>query len=391
MKNRKIILYLLLLVAIAVSGRVVWRRVSPVPAVADPAFNSVDTGEGEVLPDYEVVAENLTIPWDVVFLPEGDLVVSERSGQLVIKGADGAIKQLPQPALHQGEGGLLGLVLHPEFEDNRFIYLYLTIGQAGRSVNRVVRYRLVDYELVDEKIIIDNLPGSRFHNGGRLVFGPPEACLDGIGCYLYIATGDASEPALAQDTSSLAGKILRLDDDGVVPADNPFGNSVYSYGHRNPQGLAFDQQGRLWSTEHGRSGLKSGLDEINLIRVGANYGWPDSEGDTVLPGTVAPMLHSGDVTWAPGSLAYLPGVGDEGSLFFGGLRGETLYQAVIEDGLVSELREHLVGEFGRLRTVLLGPDGFLYLTTSNRDGRGRVRGGDDKIIRLNPDQWLETE
>jgi len=389
MKIRTTILFLLLLVAIIISGWIIRQKIVPVPPIGDPVFEQTKITKSEFPSLYEIVAENLNIPWDVVFLPEGDLVFSERSGRLVIKGANGKIRQFEQPALHSGEGGLLGLALHPKFADNRLIYLYLTTSQAGQSINRVVRYRLANYELTEEKIIIDNLPGSQFHNGGRIIFGPPNACADMLGCHLYIAVGDASDPELAQDTKSLAGKILRLNDDGTVPEDNPFGNPIYSYGHRNPQGLAFDGEGKLWSTEHGRSGLKSGLDEVNLIQVGANYGWPDSQGDVVKPGTVAPMLHSGDITWAPGSATYLPGQNNTGNLFFAGLRGETLYQAVIKNGSVSELKEHLTGKFGRLRTVLVGPDGFLYLTTSNRDGRGKVRDGDDKIIRINPDQWLK--
>lgn len=184
----------------------------------------------------------------------------------------------------------------------------------------------------------------------------------------------------SQDPDTLEGTLLRLRADGSVPEDNPFGTAVYSYGHRNAQGITWDGEGRLWSTEHGRSGLFSGLDELNLVEPGGNYGWPDSEGDTVLQDTVPPALHStARITWAPASALYF-----EGSVFFGGLRGETLYEAVLDGEEVVELREHFKGDFGRIRAVVLGPDDFLYITTSNRDGRGNPADGDDTIIRINP-------
>lgn len=331
------------------------------------------------VPERTVVAENLTIPWDVLFLPSGDLLITERSGTLVKLGNETSeVTEIPISGVrHAGEGGLLGAVLHPDFETNRYLYLYLTSTLDDDSVNTVLRYRYENDELSDETVIVENIPGALFHNGGRMAFGP-----DG---YLYIATGDARDPQSSQDLDSLAGKLLRVTDDGGIPSDNPFGTMVYSYGHRNAQGLTWDDEGRLWSTEHGRSGAFSGLDELNLIEKGGNYGWPDSEGETVLPGTIGPALHSGaDVTWAPGGAIYY-----DGSVFIPGLRGATLYEAVLDGADVVELREHFEGEFGRLRTILTGPDGTLYLTTSNRDGRGNVREGDDKVIRLNPLQFRE--
>ena len=200
---------------------------------------------------------------------------------------------------------------------------------------------------------------------------------------LYITTGDAGKSSLAQDKNSLAGKILRVRDDGSIPDENPFGNEVYSYGHRNPQGLTWDDDGNLWSTEHGRSGALSGLDELNLIRPGENYGWPTIQGDEKRFDMNTPIINSGpDVTWAPASALYW-----DGSIFFGGLRGETLYEAQLQNGIIVGLKSHFKKEFGRIRTVALGPDGMFYITTSNRDGRGTVRDGDDKIIRLNPAQF----
>ena len=319
--------------------------------------------------DIEVVTENLQVPWEIAFLPDGDILITERVGTLRRIGEKEQVFEIEGVA-PVGEGGLLGMALHPNFEQNRWIYLYFTALGGGDKlfINRVLRYRLEDDGLSEKTVIIDNIPGASNHNGGRIAFGP-----DG---HLYIATGDAQMQSQASDTNSLNGKILRLRDDGSIPDDNPFGNAVYSYGHRNPQGLAWDEQGRLWATEHG----PTAKDEINLIKKGANYGWPDSQGDKVLPGTEAPALHAGNFeTWAPSGVAYY-----QDSLFFGGLRGQTLYEAVLQGDKIIELKKHFQGEFGRIRAVVLGPDGFLYISTSNRDGRGRPQADDDRVIRINP-------
>jgi glucose/arabinose dehydrogenase len=321
--------------------------------------------------DIQTIAKNLTVPWGLAFLPGGDVLVTERSGTLrrIDNGQTHNIKGVQ----HVGEGGLLGLALHPDFKQNRQLYLYLTTKTGEGLTNRVERYSYLGGRLSDRTVILPGIPGAAYHDGGRIAFGP-----DG---HLYITTGDAGNEQAAQDTGSLAGKILRVTKDGDVPKDNPFGNEVYSYGHRNPQGLAWDGEGRLWSSEHGRSGLRSGFDEINLIEKGANYGWPVIEGDEVRGGMRPPVVHSGaDETWAPASLAYRGG-----SLFFGGLRGETLYEAVIRGDGQLDLRGHFRDEYGRIRTVAFGPEGKLYLTTSNTDGRGNQQTNDDKIIRINPE------
>ena len=221
-------------------------------------------------------------------------------------------------------------------------------------------------DFTDRTVIIDDIPGDWSHNGGRIAFGP-----DGN---LYITTGDAWSADNAQDISSSGGKVLRLRDDGSVPDDNPFpGTPVYSYGHRNPQGITWDTDGNLWATEHGNTGL----DEINLIVAGGNYGYPNSRGDTVLPGTIGPKLSSGEDTWAPSGITF-----SNGSLYFGGLYGQALYEAVLSGTSVVELKKHYHGEFGRIRAVVTGPDGALYFTTSNRDNRPSVQSGDDKIVRV---------
>ena len=329
------------------------------------------TEEKGKVKDLEVIAENLTIPWEIAFLPDGNILVTERPGTLKRIGKEGRVYVI-EGVEHEGEGGLLGMALHPQFSDNRWIYLYFTTTIGSGLKNRVERYRLEDDRLLEKKVIIDNIPGATYHDGGRIAFGP-----DG---YLYITTGDAGNAELAQNINSLAGKILRLKDDGSIPADNLFGNAIYSYGHRNPQGLAWDNRGRLWATEHGRSGILSGLDELNLIKKGKNYGWPVIQGDETQSGMESPVMQSGpDETWAPAGAVFW-----NESVFFGGLRGESLYEVKILDNNRVALKAHFRKEYGRIRAVVLGPDGYLYITTSNTDGRGEPRSDDDKIIKINP-------
>jgi len=366
-----VIVIVLLLTSVFIGQRIFINVIPAEGPATTPADIKIE--EKVEMPTISTIAENLTIPWDIVFLPNGNLLIPERSGDLIeINPESGEVYRTDvQTVVHKGEGGLLGIVAHPDFARNNYLYIYTTSSLDGSSVNNVDRFNYKNGELTGRKKIVENIPGSLFHNGGRIAFGP-----DGL---LYIATGDARNPDSAQDKDILSGKILRLGDDGSIPTDNPFGNEVYSYGHRNPQGLTWDELGRLWSTEHGRTtATKTGLDEVNLIKRGGNYGWPDSEGDTVLAGTIAPVAHSGpDVTWAPASAAYL-----DGSIFFGGLRGETLYEAVISNESIVEIKEHFAGIYRRIRVVIVGPGGALYITTSNRDGRGDVAEGDDRVIRL---------
>jgi glucose/arabinose dehydrogenase len=297
--------------------------------------------------------------------------VTERGGQLTKISSDGTKQSyVVSGTAEVGEGGLLGMALAPDFETSRFVYLYQTVRHPnGRVANRVVR-AVFQGGLGEPQVVIDEIPGAKYHDGGRIAFGP-----DGM---LYITTGDASESSQAQDTASLAGKILRLNPDGSVPSDNPFGNAVWSYGHRNPQGLAWDDQGRLWATEHGRSGISTGYDELNLIVKGGNYGWPDLQGDAKREGMIPPVAHSGPkVTWAPAGIAFY-----DGALYFAGLRGAALYRAVPdESGKVDGVTPFLQKEYGRLRAVhTIG--NYLYVTTSNRDGRGSARDWDDQLLRF---------
>ncbi len=319
-----------------------------------------------------VFATDLNTPWEIVFLPTGEMLVTERAGRLLKIGPDTKVITVIEGVRHQGEGGLLGMALHPNFKNNNFIYLYYTTTVNNQITNTLERHVLKNDTLTDKKVLLGNIKGSNNHDGGRIAFGP-----DG---YLYIATGDAEDPSLSQDKTSLNGKILRIDGDGNIPTDNPFGNEVYSLGHRNPQGLAWDDHSNLWVNEHGPSGLQTGNDEINLITKGGNYGWPTIKGTQTAPGLLTPVLESGkEDTWAPAGMAFY---GD--SLYFSGLRGSALYKAKIKGNNQLELTTHFKQQFGRVRAVVLGPDNFLYITTSNTDGRGKPKADDDKIIKIDP-------
>lgn len=326
--------------------------------------------------DFKVIATGLKVPWGMRFLPDGSLLVTERQGTLKRIAPDGAVRQVSGLAgtRQVGEGGLLGLAIHPHFDQNHWIYVYQTTDTPAGLRNRVLRYRFENDALTEPTTIVQNIPASAEHDGGALAFGP-----DGR---LYIGTGDAGQDSSAQDLGALAGKILRLNDDASIPSTNPFGTPVWSYGHRNVEGLAFDGKGRLWATEHGRSGLQTGLDELNLVEAGADYGWPTIEGDETSPGLRPAAIHSGPTEpWAPAGIASF-----DQSVLFGGLRGEALYQAKVDTTPIQVL-SHFEGDFGRIRAVAVGPDRMLYLATSNTDGRGLPRPGDDRIIRVNPGKF----
>lgn len=328
------------------------KKISPPDASKSYAVTSRDT-----------IATGLTVPWEVAFLPDGRMLVTERPGTLKLIGSDTAHKV--EKVFHVGEGGLLGLAVDPEFAENRYIYLYYTYNDPVGLTNRVSRFRLENDSLGLEEAILDGIKGYRFHDGGRIKFGP-----DGK---LYITTGDAGETSLSQNLKSMNGKILRVNPNGSVPEDNPFPDSyVFSYGHRNPQGLSWDREGNLWATEHG----PDARDEINRIIPGKNYGWPVITGSTTGVDMEIPELHSGEGTWAPSGSEI---VGDK--MYFAGLAGRALYVYDLTSGELETLME---GEFGRIRTVVRGPDGNLYLLTSNKDGRNSDPDPqDDRIIRLN--------
>ena len=333
----------------------------------------------------ETVAENLEVPWGIAFAPDGRSFVTERGGNLrVIE--NGILNPEPIKILDVSgfEGGLLGIALDPNFEENHHIYLYYTYNDFFSTYNKLSRFTESNNELSDELILLDKIDGGSIHDGGRIKFGP-----DGM---LYVTTGEAGIPDRAQDLNSLGGKILRINPDGTIPDDNPFENSpVYSYGHRNPQGLDWDPvTGKLIISEHGPSGERGfAHDEINVIEPGKNYGWPKVVGDETDPRYTNPILHTGDETWAPSGASFYNSDNIpewENKYFIATLRGNHLrmLDLDIENNEVISSEALFQGEFGRLRDARVGPDGNLYILTSNHDGRGLPEPNDDRILRIIP-------
>ena len=330
----------------------------------------------------ETIAENLEVPWAIAFSSDDRIFFTERVGKLrVIENGELNPDPLIVLGVGGGEGGLLGLALDPDFEKNHYLYLYQTYNEFLSTYNKVVRYTVDQNQLLDETILLDKIPGAVYHDGGRIKFGPDNK--------LYIATGDAGNPDWSQDIDSLAGKILRMNSDGTIPEDNPFENSlVFSYGHRNPQGFDWDKAGIMVATEHGPSGERGRAhDEVNLIEVGKNYGWPEVVGDESENQMINPILHTGSSTWAPSGASFYhsDNVSEwEGSYFIGTLRGNHLrmLDLDLQNGKVLASEALFEGEFGRIRDASMGPDGNLYLLTSNRDGRGSAGPNDDRILRI---------
>lgn len=322
----------------------------------------------EKVGSYEVVATSLNSPWSIAF--SGDSIyVSERDGYIVkINGTDAERQKvhLNRPVEQLSESGFLGFVLSGDFQETGRAYAYHSYQEAGMMQNRIVLIEEREGEWHELKALLDGIPGNIVHDGGRLAFGP-----DGM---LYAATGDAGQGELAQDLNSLAGKILRMTPDGAIPTDNPFPDSyVYSYGHRNPQGLDWDPAGRLFSVEHGPSGDPGGHDELNLIEPGANYGWPAVIGDAKQEGMRPPIYHTGNDTLAPSGMA----IDEDGFIIVTGLAGERLVRFTPEGKESGVLLE---GE-GRIRDVRFA-DGNLYVITNNTDGRGTPRDEDDRLLKL---------
>lgn len=362
---------------------------TPPPGQATPSPPAPRPASGKV--ELEVVARDLEVPWDLAFDREGRLFFTERPGRIRLLDGGRLITLLTLPdTAATGEGGLLGLALHPAFPEEPWVYVYQTYRGKGRGVaNRVLRFRFVpggSPRLTGRQVILDGIPGAAIHDGGQLEFGP-----DGK---LYVTTGDARAAQRAQDPNSLHGKILRLEPDGRIPADNPLGpdNPVFSYGHRNPEGLAFHPAtGALYAIEHG----PEAWDEINHIQPGGNYGWPEvtGPGHGSSPRFIAPLRAYSPVIAPAGADFYRgPIAGWDGSLFVGTLgfspdsAGRHLRRLRLADDGRRVLEEEPLfkGEFGRIRAVKTGPDGCLYFGTSNRDGRGEPRPGDDRILRACP-------
>ena len=320
---------------------------------------SADTGPAPLVE--RQVTTGMGIPWGITFLPDGSALVAERNSFRVVKvtqtGQKTVLGTVPGGSAG-GEGGLLGLAVSPRFATDGLLFAYQTTG----SGNRVVRIRVTGNSLGAPQNIVTGIPRSTFHNGGRLRFGP-----DG---FLYASTGDAQNGAQAQDRNSLAGKILRVTMDGAPAPGNPFGNRVYSMGHRNVQGLAFDSQRRLWASEFG----PSTVDELNLIRAGGNYGWGGcSTGNCIAPVRTWPVSQA-----SPSGIAIV-----NDTIYMACLRGQRLFKMRIQGNGVQTPQTLYNGTYGRLRTVEPSPvGGGLWLSTSNRDANGTPRPGDDRIIHI---------
>lgn len=323
------------------------------------ACSNEASSNGPVTGGVDTLAKNLETPWMIEKAEEG-FYVSERGGSLKLV-SDGEVTaqslELDRETNASGEGGLLGFIVHPN--DPQAAFLYHTYLDGGEK-NRVVEMKREGSAWSESGVIVEDIPGGTIHNGGRMDIGP-----DG---HLYITTGDAGNGEYSQDTNSLAGKILKVALDGSIPEDNPFDNEVFSYGHRNPQGLAWDENGTLYATEHG----PSGHDEINVIKPGANYGWPVVEGDEEEAGIETPLYHTGSDTWAPSGIAY-----DDDILYIAALRGSE----VIAFDLSSNSASTFYDEGSRMRDVLV-EDGRLYTITNNTDGRGDPSEDDDRLLEL---------
>ncbi|MET0642184.1 MAG: PQQ-dependent sugar dehydrogenase [Jiangellaceae bacterium] len=335
----------------------------PSTPTSTPSTATSTTLPGPVVPAaFEDVATGFDVPWGLVFLPDGSALLSERdTARILSVSADGGVTEVgPVEGVQPGgEGGLLGLAVAPDSPET--VYAYFTAAED----NRVVRMPYLGGALGAAEVVVDGIPKAGNHNGGRLAFGP-----DGK---LYVSTGDASRPERAQDLESLGGKILRLNPDGSIPADNPFdGSPVFSYGHRNVQGLAFDDDGNLWASEFGQNTW----DELNLIQAGDNYGWPVVEGVGGDDRFVDPVAQWSTDEASPSGIAFV-----RDTVFMAALRGERLWQIPVQDGTAGSPADFAVGEFGRLRHAEVAPDGSLWVLTNNT-ARGTPREGDDRILRV---------
>lgn len=336
----------------------------------------------------EAFTTGLEIPWSFVFTSDTRILVTERKGNIraIVSG-----KVMEKPLItfsetaHVGESGLLGIELDPNYQSNKLVYVVMTYMKDGKMTEKVVRLKDMGETIVLDKIILDDIPAAQYHDGGALDFGP-----DGK---LYISTGDATNKQLAQNTTSLAGKILRINSDGTIPEDNPTPSSaVYSLGHRNPQGFDWYPQSKvMWATEHGPSGSDGpgGGDEVNVIEPGENYGWPIVSHNNTKEGLYSPKIIFTPAV-APASGMFYSGnkfPQFKNNFFFGALTGRGVFRVVVDAKNPSQVVSYgkLSGiDVGRVRDIVQGPDGLIYFGTSNRDGRGTVQDGDDKIYRLVP-------
>jgi glucose/arabinose dehydrogenase len=329
--------------------------------------------EVAVSDDGSVNANHLNIPWTInkngswIFLSQREGSVIQIDGNLGL--VDVQNVKVSEDIFHEGEGGFLGFTLAPDFATTKMAFAYHTYKKDGKTLNRIISLKLKDHTWKEEKVLLDGIPGGMVNNGGRIKIGP-----DGM---LYATTGDVGQSSNAQKLDSLAGKILRMNVNGGIPADNPFKNSyIYTYGHRNPQGLAWDNGKNLYSSEHG----ESGHDEINLIQAGKNYGWPVIQGDEEAKDMIKPLIQSGYETWAPSGMAF-----NDGKLFVASLAGKKIFTY----NLANKQFQEFYGDAGRLRDVLV-ENNELYTITSNRDKRGKPTEKDDRLIHLSLTEKAST-
>lgn len=347
-------------------GRAVrWFGVLVSMIVLTAGCQSGSNPRGPVLPVRGEAATGLEVPWGLAFLPDGGALVAERdTARILLVRRSGKPREVGQVSGVEagGEGGLLGLAVSPDFERDRLVYAYYTTARD----NRIVRMRYQNGRLGAPEPILTGIPAGSRHNGGRILFGPD-------GC-LYAATGETGQQELAQERDSLGGKILRMTRDGDPAPGNPYqGSVVYSYGHRNVEGLGFDSRGRLWASEFG----ENTWDELNLIRPGQNYGWPEVEGEADDDRYVNPVAVWRTDEASPAGIAIVDDV-----IWVAALRGQRLWRVPIRGDGVGKPVGYFIERYGRLRTVAAAPDGTLWLTTSNHDGRGDPRDGDDRILRV---------
>ena len=346
---------------------------TPTTPTPTPTETATPTPTESAAPNPKLAGEVITglaVPWGIAFLPDGTALVGERDTGRLLRVSGGSADAVGTLDVRSrvdegGETGLLGLALHPAFESNRLLYAYLSTDDD----NRIVRMTY-DGTLGKPEPILTGIGTSTHHNGGGLAFGP-----DGL---LYASTGDAEDSASAQDTGSVDGKVLRMTDAGKVPDGNPFDNLTWSYGHRNVEGLCFDNSGfddtgRLWIAEFG----DKGADELNLVRPGKNYGWPDVEGSDGKGGYADPLAEWPVDQCSPSGIAIAAG-----RAWLGALQGECVWSVVLDGADRGKTAQHFAGRYGRIRSVALAPDGSLWVTTSNRDGRTDPRAGDDRILRV---------
>jgi len=353
---------------------------------ADPGpRRSFPTQSGKTLV-VETFVDGLEVPWSLAFTSPTRLLVTERPGRVRVVSL-GRLDPKPLAVLTdieaKGESGLMGLTLAPDYATSRRLYLSYAYDTPQGPRVRIVRFRDDGSALSERTVILEGIPAAQYHAGCRLRFGP-----DGK---LYATTGDATDGKIAQDMRSLGGKTLRLDPDGAIPADNPFpGSPIFSLGHRNSQGLDWDPvSGLQFQTEHGPSGFDGpgGGDEVNIVEAGKNYGWPIVHHRASREGLVSPLLEYTPAVAPSGAsfcrCALLPSFPND--FFFATLRGERLIRVRLDAKdrrRVAQTEELFTDVYGRLRDVVPGPDGALYVATSNRDGRGKARQGDDRILRV---------